>query len=322
MFSLTRMVVAVGLIALASIAKVEAQTFPTRPVTVIVPWPAGGPTDLVLRALAETSQKHLGQPIVIENKPGASGLTGPSIMVATAKPDGYTLAQLAITVFRLPQMIDTAFDPAKDFTYIINLAGGSTFGIVVKKDAPWKTFREMIDYAKANPGKIRFGTSGLGTTQHVTMEQIAKREGVKWTHVPFKGSAELNSAALGGHVEAIADSSGWGALVDSGDLRLLVTWGAERSKKWPEVPTLRETGIDLVSYSPMGIAGPKGMDGRTVQILHDAFRKGMSEPAFQASLDRFDQLSMYLNSDDYRKYAMELIAEEKRVVQEYGLKKQ
>jgi len=297
-----------------------AQAFPSKPVNLIVPWPAGGPTDLVLRVLAETTQKHLGQPVVIENKPGASGLLGPSQMVAGAKPDGYTISQLAITVFRLPQMMQTSFDPATDFTYVINVAGGSTFGVVVSKDAPWKTFAELIAYAKANPGKLRYGTSGIGTTQHVTMEQIAQRSGIKWTHVPFKGSAELNAAAMGGHVEIIADSSGWASLVNGGDLRLLVTWGAERAKKWPSVPTLRESGIDMVSYSPMGLAGPKGIDPSVVKVLHDAFKRGMEDPAFIAALDKFDQNLLYMNSADYHKYAMQLIAEEKKVVEEFGLK--
>ena len=221
-------------------ASAQAQTFPTKPVTLIVPWPAGGSSDLVIRALAEATQKHLGQPIVIENKPGASGTLGPAQMAATAKPDGYTIAQMPITVFRLPYMTKTTFDPTKDFTYVAGLTG-YTFGVVVKAKSPWKTFKDLIEHAKANPGKVKYGTPGTGTSLHIGMEQIAKQSGVKWTQVPFKGAAETNAALLGGHVDAVADSTGWGALVNSGDFRLLVTWGAERTKNWPNVPTSRSS---------------------------------------------------------------------------------
>src|SRR5262245_1863436 len=217
----------------------QAQNFPSRPVTLIVPWPAGGTTDIGLRALATATEKHLGQSIVIENRPGGSGTLSPGQMAATAKPDGYTVAQIPITVFRFPFMTKTTFDPAKDFTYIVGVSV-YTFGVVVKADAPWKTFPELLADAKANPGKINYGSPGAGTSLHITMEQIAKQQGINWTHIPFKGSAETNNAILGGHVHAVADSSGWAPLVNAGQLRLLVTWGAARTKNWPAVPTLKE----------------------------------------------------------------------------------
>src|SRR5262249_36010628 len=244
-----------------------AQTFPARPVTLIVPFPAGGSTDVGLRALASATEKHLGQSIVIENRPGGSGTLAPGQMAATAKPDGYTVAQIPITVFRFPFMQKTTFDPRTDFTYIIGVTG-YTFGVVVRGDAPWKTFRELIDDAKANPGKINYGSPGSGTSLHITMEQIAKQNGLTWTHVPFKGNAETMNALLGGHIHAVADSSGWAQLVNAGQFRLLVTWGAARTKNWPDVPTLREIGIDIVSNSPFGIAGPKGTEPGVVKILH------------------------------------------------------
>ncbi len=152
-----------------------AQNFPTRPVTLIVPWPAGGTTDVGLRALAAATEKHLGQPIVIENRAGAAGTLGPAQMAASAKPDGYTIAQIPITIFRYPFMTKVTFDPATDFTYIISLTG-YTFGVVVKTDAPWKTFNEFLADAKANPGKLNYGTPGAGTSLHITMEQIAKQQ--------------------------------------------------------------------------------------------------------------------------------------------------
>lgn len=312
------MVFAAALTAMISMGA-AAQNFPTKPVTLIVPWPAGGTTDIALRALAEASQKHLGQPIVVENKPGASGLLGPSEMAANAKPDGYTVSQLSLPVFRLPFMTKTTYDPAKDFTFIIHLTG-NTFGIVTKADARFKSFEDLLTYAKANPGKVKYGSPGTGTTQHITMEQIAKQRGIKWIHVPFKGSAETNAAVMGGHVDVVADSTGWAGLVNSGELRLLVTWGVERSKSWPTVPTLRESGVNLISNSPFGIGGPKGIDPKVVKILHDAFKKGMEDPAYAAVLAKFDQEPYYMDSAAYTDFALKLIEEQKQLVDELGLK--
>ena len=171
---------AAGAVALPTISRLaRAQDYPTRPVTLIVPWPAGGTTDVALRALATATEKYLGQSIVVENRAGASGTLGPANMAATAKPDGYTISQLPITVFRQPFMTKTSFDPARDFTYIIGLTG-YTFGVVVRSDAPWKTFAELLAAAKANPSTITYGTPGAGTTPHITMEQIAKQQGIKF----------------------------------------------------------------------------------------------------------------------------------------------
>jgi tripartite-type tricarboxylate transporter receptor subunit TctC len=297
----------------------RAQDFPVRPVTLIVPWPAGGTTDVGMRALASATEKHLGQPIVIENRPGGSGTLGPGQMAATAKPDGYAIAQIPITIFRFPFMTKTTFDPSTDFTYIIAVSG-YTFGVVVRDDAPWKTFQELVADAKANPGKINYGTPGAGTSLHITMEQIAKQQGIKWTHVPFKGNAEAMNALLGGHIHAVADSSGWAQLVNTGRFRLLVTWGAARTKNWPNVPTLRDIGIDMVSNSPFGIAGPKGMDAKIVKVLHDAFKKGLEEPSYAAAMAQLDQELFYLGSEDYRKFALQQIDDARRFISELGLK--
>jgi tripartite-type tricarboxylate transporter receptor subunit TctC len=316
---LTVFACALALMGVLTSAPVQAQDFPTKPVTLIVPWPAGGSSDLALRAFAESAQKHLGQPIIIENRAGASGTLGPAQMAATAKPDGYTVSQIPITVFRLPYMTKTTFDPTKDFTYVAGLTG-YTFGVVVQSKSPWKTFQEFIDYAKANPGKVKYGTPGTGTSLHIGMEQIAKQVGVKWTQVPFKGAAETNAALLGGHVDAVADSTGWRALVESGDFRLLVTWGATRTKNWPDVPTLKDLGIQLVANSPYGIAGPKGIDPKIVQKLHDAFAKAVQEPLYLESLRKFDQELAYLNTADYERHAVEQVEGAKKLVADLGLK--
>jgi tripartite-type tricarboxylate transporter receptor subunit TctC len=309
---------AAGLALAAWSSAAGAQSFPARPVTLIVPWPAGGTTDLGMRALATATEKHLGQSIVIENRPGGSGTLAPGQMAATAKPDGYTIAQMAITIFRFPFMQKTTFDPATDFTYIIGVSG-YTFGVVVKDDAPWKTFQELAADAKANPGKINYGTPGTGTSLHIAMEQIAKRQGLKWTHVPFKGNADAMNALLGGHIHAVADSSGWAQLVNAGRFRLLVTWGAARTKNWPTVPNLREIGIDMVANSPFGIAGPKGMDPKVVKALHDAFKKGLEDPSYVDAMARLDMEQFYLSSADYQKFALQQIEEARRFIAELGL---
>jgi tripartite-type tricarboxylate transporter receptor subunit TctC len=287
-------------------------------VTLIVPWPAGGATDRHLRVLAEATSKHLGQQIIIDNKPGASGTLGGATMAATARPDGYTLAQLPITMFRLPYMQKVSFDPKTDFSYVIHVTG-YTFGTAVKADSPWKTWQEFLAYAKANPGKIRYSTPGAGTTLHITMEQVGLQEGIKWTQVPFRGEAESTAALLGGHVEAAASGAGLGPLVDAGEVRMLVMWTPERSPRFPTVPTLVETGQRIVSTSPYGIAGPKGMNPQVMKILHDAFKKGMEEPMHRKVLEELSQPFLYLGSDDYRKFAMEQIAEQQDLIQKLGL---
>ena len=272
-----------------------------------------------MRALAAATEKHLGQSIVIENRTGAGGVLGPLQMAANSAPDGYTIAQIPITVFRYPFTRKTTFDPVNDLSYILSLSG-YTFGIVVKKDAPWATFQDFLADAKANPGKISYGTPGAGTTLHLTMEQIAKERGIKWTHVPFRGTSELTSALLGGHISAVADASGWAPLVNDGQLRLLVIWTDKRSKSWPNVPTLKETGIAMVSNSPFGLAGPKGMDPKVVKILHDAFKKGMKEPSYVETIAKIDQEPFYLNTEDYRAFVARTVAEQKQLMEELGFK--
>jgi tripartite-type tricarboxylate transporter receptor subunit TctC len=312
--------IGMGIILFLYGGPVMAAEFPTKPVTLIVPWPPGGSTDVSFRVLAETTSKYLGQPVVVENKAGGSGTVGGATMAATAKPDGYTVSQLPITIFRLPYMMKVSWDPLKDFTYIIHLTG-YTFGVVVKADAPWKTWNEFIAYAKANPNKVTYATPGAGTSLHITMETIAMRQGIKWIQVPMKGGGETTPAVLGGHVTATADSTGWAPQVDAGQLRLLVTWGNQRTKKWPNVPTLKELGYGIVSNSPFGVAGPKGMDPKVVKILHDAFKKGMEDPAYLKILERLDMEPFYKNTEDYVKYVKEMCEEEKEIVDKLGLKK-
>ncbi len=307
-------------ILLALNAAVFAQNYPSKPVTLIVPWPAGGSTDIAMRAIAEGASKHLGQPVVVDNRAGGSGTVGPAQMAATAKPDGYTIAQIPITVFRLPLMQTTTWDAQKDFTYIVHLTG-YTFGVTVKADSDLKTWDDVVKFAKANPSKVTYATPGTSTSLHIGMEQIAAKAGVKLTQVPFKGGAETNAAVLGGHTTLQADSSGWRPLVDAGQLRLLMIWTDKPSPNYPGVPTLKQLGYPFVFDSPFGIAGPKGMDPKNVQILHDAFKKAVDDPGVQATLQKYDMVVNYKNTDDYKKFVTEIIDSESKVIEALGLKK-
>jgi tripartite-type tricarboxylate transporter receptor subunit TctC len=293
-----------------------AQGYPNRPITLIVPWPAGGPTDAHLRKLAEIAAKHLGQSIVVENKPGAAGMLGPAGMARNAAPDGYTISQLTINALRQPHMQKVDWDPLKDFTWIIGVSG-YTFGMVVKADSPIKSFQDLIAYAKANPGKLSYGSTGTGTSPHLLVEQVADKAGVQLLHIPFKGNADSTQALMGGHVMAQSDSSGWGKFVDQGAFRLLVTFGAERTR-WG-APTAKELGYDVVSYSPYGIAGPKGMDPKIVKTLHDAFKKAMDDPEHLKVLQSLDQVYWYRSTEDYAKWAAETFVSERALVERLGL---
>jgi tripartite-type tricarboxylate transporter receptor subunit TctC len=316
-----RTVLAGAAAALLAAPAVRAQgRFPDRPIRLIVPWAAGGTTDIQMRVLAEQASRRLGQPVVVENRAGAGGVLGPQQLL-NERPDGYVLSQMPISVFRHPQMASRAlFNPLEDFTWVIH-ATGYLFGIVVRADAPWQTLGQFLDFAKANPGRVNYGTPGVGTSLHITMEQIAgMRGGIDWTHVPFRGWAENAQALLGGQIQASADSSGWSDLVQSGQMRLLATWGAERAKRFPNVPTLRESGIDIVSISPYGLAGPKGMSADVVRVLHDAFREALFDPAHVAILDRFDMQPMYLGPDEYAALARRTFAEEGEMIRRMGLR--
>jgi tripartite-type tricarboxylate transporter receptor subunit TctC len=321
---LRRHVVAAALLAAALApflpSTVLAQSYPDKPVTLIVPWPAGGSSDIAMRTIAEVAGKHLGQPIAIDNKPGASGTLGPAIMAANAKPDGYTIAQIPITVLRLPLMQKTTWDGLKDFSYIVHLTG-YTFGVTTKADNQFKSWADVVEFAKANPGKVSYGTPGAGSSLHIGMEQIAAKAGIKLTHVPFKGGPETNAAVLGGHTTLQADSTGWKPLVEAGQLRLLNIWTAERSKNWPDAPTLKELGYPFVFDSPFGVAGPKGMDPAVVQKLHDAFKKAIEDKSVVEAMAKYDMVPRYLDTASYRKSVEEFIDSEKVALEKIGLAK-
>ena len=296
----------------------QAQAYPSKPITLIVPFPSGGSTDRHLRVLAEIAGKQLGQNIIIDNKPGAGGTLGPGMMALTAKPDGYTLAQFPMGMLRVPHMQKTRWSPLSDFTYIIGVSG-YTFGFTVRSDSPYKTFNDYIEGARKQPGKIDYGSTGIGTSPHLLMEELADSAKVKLNHVPFKGNADLQQALLGGHVMAQSDATGWDKFVDNGQMRLLLTFGEKRTKRWPNVPTANELGYGIVSSSPYGIVGPKGMDPGVVKTLHDAFKKAMDDPKHLEVLEQLNQATWYRSGEDYGKWARETYAKDKALIEKLGL---
>ena len=258
-----------------SLGTASAQSFPAKPVKLVIAFPAGGPTDISMRVLADNASKILGQPVIVENKPGAGG-TLPAQALQTAQPDGYTLAQIPLGVFRLPYTTKINWDPVKDISYVLNVTGYA-FGIVVPADSPLKTWTHFVAWAKANPGKLSYGSTGTMTSPHLTTELIAQKLGIELLHVPYKGSADLMQATLGGQLMAAADSTGFAPQVEAGKLRVLNTWGAERLAKFPDAPTLKELGLDIVQNSPFGIGAPKGTPAPVVKRLHDAFKQAMEQ---------------------------------------------
>jgi tripartite-type tricarboxylate transporter receptor subunit TctC len=314
-----RAALAVGLAALARPALAQPR-FPDRPIRIYVPFPPGGTTDIQMRALADPLSRRLGQPVVIDNRPGAGGTLGAQTIAQNTRPDGYTLSVMPATVFRVPVMsARPPFDPMEDFTWIVRMVG-YTFGIVVRADAPWRTLRELLEDAKANPGKIIYGSPGVATLD-VTMERIAQQVGgIQWVHVPFRGGAENIQALLGGQINVSAESSVWAELVLDGRLRLLATWGEERPARFAMAPTLREAGIPIVNSSPYGLAGPKGMEPDVVRILHEAVRDSLREPAHLAVLDRFNMPLLYADPAGYARYARDFSAEDSAMIRAMGLR--
>ena len=309
-----------SLLAATLLAQAQAQTqpYPNKPITLIVPWPAGGSTDRHLRTLSELAGKQLGQKIVVQNQPGGGGTTGPGNMALNAKPDGYTIAQFPMGMLRIPHMQKTQWNPLADFSFIIGVSG-YTFGFVVRTDSPHKTFKDYVEAARKAPGFIDFGSTGNGTSPHLLIEELAANAKVQFNHVPFKGNADLMQALLGGHVMAGSDASGWDKFVDGGQMRLLVTFGDKRTKRWPQVPTAKELGYNIVGNSPYGLVGPKGMDPAVMKTLHDAFKKAMDDPKHLELLDQLNQDAWYRSGEEYAAWARETFAKDKLLIERLGL---
>ncbi len=303
----------------ALVGLTQAQTFPAKPIKLVIAFPAGGPTDVTMRVLADNASKILGQAVIIENKPGAGG-TLPAQGLQTSSADGYTLAQVPLGVFRMPYTTKMTWDPIKDLAYVLNVTGYA-FGLVVPADSPLKSWTHFVGWAKANPGKLSYGSTGTMTSPHLTMELIAQKLGIELLHVPYKGSADLMQSILGGNIMAAADSTGFAPQVEAGKLRVLNTWGEQRLAKFPDAPTLKELGLGLVQNSPFGIAAPRDTPPAVVKRLHDAFKQAMEQTSYTSALAKYDMQPMYMSSAAYLKFAQDTFVREKALVEKLGLLK-
>jgi tripartite-type tricarboxylate transporter receptor subunit TctC len=304
--------------AAAGAARAQAK-FPDRPIRLIIPWAAGGPADVGFRILAQSVSKKLGQQVIVDNKAGASGIMG-AIALQEAKPDGYTISQMHMSVLRQPLLNkQLTYNPINDLTYILQITG-FVMGVVVRADAPWKTLPELLAYAKANPGKLNWGTLGIGSTQHLAMERVGIAQGgLGWTHAPYRGTADTLRALLGGEIDFASESSGWAPMVEAGQLRLLAVFTAQRAKRFPDVPTVKELGIDVVIDSPGGLIGPKGMDPAVVAVLAEAFRAAAQEPEHLKFLENMDQPLILLDGPAYKAAMAKTYEEEKELLRRLNL---
>jgi len=311
--------IASGLSAAAPRARAQQAPFPSGPIRLIVTFPPGGPTDITARALAEATTRHLGQQILVENRPGAAGTLGFAAL-ATAKPDGQMVAMTPVTGLRVSQMQETSWHPIRDVQYVIGLTG-YVFAVVVRADAPWKTMKELADHIRANPDQVTYGSHGVGSSVHLAMEELSGTQGWKVTHVPFKGSADMMTALIGGHVAVALDSTGAVPQVEAGRARVLAVFTEQRVAVWPDAPTLKELGYGIVQISPYGLGAPAGTPAPIVRALHDAFRKGAEDPLHRKALERYNQPFWYQSPEDYTAFMKAGFEQERKTLARLGLLK-
>ena len=296
--------------------------FPERNITVVVAFDPGAATDIVTRALALGAEKQLGKPLVIENKGGGGGTVALAV-VAGAAPDGYTLcAAPNVSVVDTPLMQKAPFKPLKSFSPILGHSLAEHTALIVKSDAPWKTFKEFIEFAKSNPGKIKYSSAGVGTGMHVAMEVIARREGIKWVHVPYKGSAPSITAVLGGHVDACSAGIGWQIHAKSGAVRALADHGKKRGADFPDVPTLWELGFGFSNETIHAMVGPAGLPPDVKKKLEEGFRKGMETPEFKSAQEKLYLSPVHYDSKAYEKHLKERWVGVEKLMIEAGIIKE
>jgi tripartite-type tricarboxylate transporter receptor subunit TctC len=298
MRSVTGVILAVVL-TLGVVGSGLAGEFPTKEVQILIPWAPGGATDLVFRALAASTSKHLGKAVVVVNKAGGGGAVGYTEAMQS-RPDGYTLVTAATPLAILPHQATTAFTYAS-YDPIINVVEDPAM-FQVRTDSPWKTLAEFLDYAKKNPGMITVGNSGAGGGVHLIALAFEKAAGVKFNHIPFSGGGPSITALLGGHVHAVSCSPPEGiAHVKAGKLRIVALFSEKRFDAFPAVPVVREQGVNFTMGQWRGLAAPKGTPPGVVKILHDAFKKGMEDPAFVKNAKDMSVNLSYLGPAEFGK---------------------
>lgn len=293
---------------------IAQEKFPARSITLLVGYAPGGTGDLPLRCLAEFASKTLGQPVVVVNKEGGGGTVAVG-EVAKSKPDGYTISFLSTGGVIGAHLWKLPYHPIQDLEPIIQHAS-SPYGLVVKSDSPFKTLKDLIDYAKANPGKVTYSHAGAGTPQHLVMIRLGEAAHVEWTDVPMGGGVPAVTALLGGHVTCAAQATEWKPYVISGQLRLIASFMEKRIEGFPDSPTLIEQGYNIVAPSLYSVVGPKGIPKERVQVLHDAFFKGMEQPKFKEVLKNLNMTFIHRNPPELGKYIQELYESSGKIIQD------
>ena len=268
------------------------EKFPTRPISLINPLPPGGPTDIVIRLLAEKAGKALGQPVVPVNKPGGNFVIGISEL-QQAKPDGYTVGYLPSSgAFVLPQLEKVPFDTLKDFKPIIQY-GAMNFGVVVQADSPYKTWKDIAEAGKKT--KLRYGHSGPRTLQAIVLNLMAQHEGFSFINIPYKGSPESQTALIGGHLDLAAGDFTY-SLVEAGKIRPILMLADVRSPMYPNIQCLKDAGYDYPVPVPFIVAAPKDTPAPIMKALEDAFTKAAKDPEYIKDVTDIKLLTTYRSS--------------------------
>ncbi len=299
----------------AAVSQEDVAKYPGKPITYIVPVTPGTGTDLSVRLIAKEAEKYLKQPIVVVNKPGAA-LTIGTAAIATAKPDGYTIGfSGGPPLFLTPLLDKVPYDPIKDIRSVMQY-GGFNFAVYVKYDSPIKTFKDLIAFARQNPKKATYGTVGVNSMGHIMLEEIAKREKVQFTHIPFKGTSEGQTALLGGHtVFGAGDINA--SMVEAKQIRLVMMLKDEPSAEYPGVPTIKEL-YNLPYPMYISIITQKGVPDAIVKKLDEAFQKAMKEPAFIKGMKELQLPVQYRSGKDLDAYVAQMHAYFSKTLKEMG----
>ncbi len=293
--------------------------YPEKPVTVICPWTAGGGTDLLLRALSKEAEKHLGQTINVVNQTGGAGAIGHNAIRA-ARPDGYTIGMITFELNSLPPQGLIPFT-WKDFDPLMRINTDSA-ALTVRSDAPYSTVRGFVDYAKSHPGELTVGNSAPGSIWHIAAGLLAGKTGIDIKYVPFDGAQPAVTALVGGHIKAVSVSvAEVRGQVQAGNLRLLGIMGAQRDKVFPDVPTLKEQGIDVEFSTWRGMGLPKGVSPAIKVKIADAYKKAYDSKEFQDFAAKAGLNLAYLNAPDFSKFLDQNYKEVEAVMKTLGLAK-
>lgn len=292
--------------------------YPKGPINFIVPWGAGGGSDIGCRILASVAEKYLGAPLVIQNKPGAGGAIGWAGLAAS-RPDGYTIALNNIPAMVLVPLMNQVSYDFRDFEPIMLLVDDPAL-LMVKKDGRFKTFADFLKYAKENPGALTVGTSGAGTDSHLVVEMMSDKLGVKLNPVPFDGANQSVTSMLGGHTDAsLPKTSESIAAMDSGQGLLLGVFTDARLPQYPDLPTMKEQGLDISYSSSRGLVAPKGTPPEIVAFIRDSLKKATEDPGYIEKMKNAGLPIVYMDGKDFKKFYIEQYEGFKPVVEKLGL---